>query len=68
MLLGLYLDVKMLGIYSIAIIISEIVSGVISKLNNAVLYLTLSQVISQDRPRLQEVFYKTQLGFDFAIV
>lgn len=68
MLLGHYLDVKMLGIYSIAIMISEIVSGVISKLNNAVLYPALSRVISQDRPRLQEVFYKTRLGFDFAIV
>lgn len=68
MLLGHYLDVKMLGVYSIAIMISEIVSGVISKLNNAVLYPALSRVINQDRHRLQEVFYKTRLGFDFVIV
>lgn len=68
MLLGHYLDVKLLGIYSIAIMISEIVSGVVSKLNNAVLYPALSRVINQDRHRLQEVFYKTRLGFDFVIV
>lgn len=68
MLLGHYLDIKMLGIYSIAIMISEIVSGVISKHNNAVLYPALSRVISQDRPRFQEVFYKKRLGLDFAIV
>jgi O-antigen/teichoic acid export membrane protein len=68
MLLGHYLDVRMLGIYSVAIMISEIVSGVISKLNNAVLYPALSRVINQDRHRLQEVFYKTRLGFDFVIV
>nr|WP_315490914.1 oligosaccharide flippase family protein [uncultured Rhodoferax sp.] len=68
MLLGQYLDVKLLGVYSIAIMISEIVSGVISKLNNAVLYPALSRVISQDRHRLQEVFYKTRLGFDLILV
>ena len=68
MLLGHYLDVKMLGIYSIAIMISEIVSGVIGKLNNAVLYPALSRVINQDRQRLKEVFYKTRLGFDFIMV
>ncbi len=67
-LLGYYLDVKMLGIYSIAIMISEIASGVINKLNNAVLYPALSRVINQDRHRLQEVFYKTRLGFDFVMV
>lgn len=68
MLLGHYLDVKMLGIYSIAIMISEIVSGVISKLNNAVLYPALSRVINQDRNRLKEIFYKTRLGFDLILV
>lgn len=68
MLLGHYLDVKTLGIYSIAIMISEIVSGVIGKLNNAVLYPALSRVINNDRSRLKEVFYKTRFGFDVAIV
>lgn len=68
MLLGHYLDAKTLGVYSIAIMMSEIVSGVIAKLNNTVLYPALSQVINQDRGRLQKVFYKTRLGLDFVVV
>lgn len=68
MLLGHYLDAKMLGVYSIAIMISEIVTGVIGKLNNTVLYPALSRVINQDRSALKGVFYKTRLGLDFAIV
>lgn len=68
MLLGHLVDVKVLGVYSIAIMISEIVSGVIGKLNNAVMYPALSRVINQDRSRLKEVLYKTRLGLDFSIV
>lgn len=68
MLLGHLVDVKMLGVYSIAIMVSEIVSGVIGKLNNAVMYPALSRVINQDRSRLKEVLYKTRLGLDFSIV
>lgn len=68
MLLGHYLDAGMLGIYSIAILMSEMVSGVIAKLNNSVLYPAISRVINQDRVRLREVFYKSRLGFDAVVV
>lgn len=68
MLLGQFLDAKMLGVYSIAIMISEIATGVIAKLNSTVLYPALSRVINQDRQRLREVFYRTRLALDFVIV
>ena len=68
MLLGHYLDTKTLGVYSIAVMIVEMVTGVIGKLNNTVLYPALSRVIHEDRNRLCQVFYKTRLGLDFVAV
>ena len=64
MLLGKYLDVTLLGVYSIAIMLSEAVSGVVYKLNDSVLYPALSRIVNSDRHRLQEVLYKARLGTD----
>jgi O-antigen/teichoic acid export membrane protein len=67
-ILARYLDATMLGIYSIAIMLSEVVSGVISKLNANVFYTALSQVINTDRTQLKNKFYKLRLGIDFALI
>lgn len=64
MLLGKYLDATTLGIYSIAIMLTEAVGGVIGKLNDTVLYPALSQVVNSERHRLREVLYKARLGTD----
>lgn len=67
-LLGKYLDATLLGVYSVAIMLSETVNGVVARLNNAVLYPALSQVVNNDRGRLNKVFYKARLGTDALIV
>ena len=64
MLLGKYLDVTLLGVYSIAIMLSEAVSGVVYKLNDSVFYPALSRIVNSDRHRLREVLYKARLGTD----
>lgn len=64
LLLAKYLDARMLGVYSIAIMLSEAVSTVIFKLNNSVLYPALSRVANGEKHRLREVLYKSRLGTD----
>jgi O-antigen/teichoic acid export membrane protein len=67
-ILGKYLDAKLLGVYSIAVMLSEVVSSVISKLNTGVFYAALSQVINSERHRLKSTFYKIRLGIDFGLI
>jgi O-antigen/teichoic acid export membrane protein len=69
MILGrLFPDASTLGVYSIAIMISEIVSGVINKLNSTVLYPALSSILNMERHEIRRVFYKTRLGIDLALL
>jgi O-antigen/teichoic acid export membrane protein len=68
MLLGKYLDATTLGIYTIAIMLSESVVNVVTKLNNSVLYPALSRVANSEPHRLKEVFYRTRLGTDALMV
>jgi len=67
-LLGKYLDAATLGVYSIAIMLSESVSNVVNKLNTSVLYPALSRVVNNEPHRLQAVFYRTRLGTDALMV
>ena len=64
LILAKYLDTRMLGVYSIAIMLSEAVSNVIYKLNNSVLYPALSRIVNSEKTRLREVLYKARLGTD----
>lgn len=64
MLLAKYLDIKILGVYSIAIMLGEAVSGVVTKLNDNVLYPALSRIVNTERERLRDVFYRARLGTD----
>jgi O-antigen/teichoic acid export membrane protein len=68
MILGKYFDTATLGVYGVAILLSEAVMGVISKLNGTVLYPALSRVANTDKPRLRNVFYRARLGTDILIV
>lgn len=63
-LLGKYLTISQLGIYSIAIMLAEAVSGVVNKLNDTVLYPALSRIVNGESHRLGEVFYRSRLGTD----
>lgn len=68
MMLGKYLTAAQLGVYSIAIMLSEVVSGVMGKINSNVMFPALSNIINKDRSRLLTVFYKTRLLTDGLMV
>jgi O-antigen/teichoic acid export membrane protein len=68
LLLGRFLDSKLLGVYSIAIMLSEAISGVINKLTDTVLFPALSRTAISDRNRLRSVLYKMRLGTDVLMI
>ena len=63
-LLGKILDTKTLGVYSVAVMLSEAVTGVINKLNDTVIFPALSRVVNSEPHRLKQVFYKARIGTD----
>jgi O-antigen/teichoic acid export membrane protein len=63
-ILGLYVSSATLGVYSLALMMSEVVSTVIAKLNSSVVYGTLSRVWQSDRESLPKVMYKIRMLFD----
>lgn len=68
MLLGLYVDSATLGIYSVAIMMSEVISGLVSRLNSAVIYTTLNRVQHEGVVKMRSVLYKIRLGFDAGFI
>ena len=67
MLLGKLATPSELGVYSIAVMLSEVSSGVIIKINYNVVYPALNSIILGDRKKLSSVFYKTRLLTDVLI-
>jgi O-antigen/teichoic acid export membrane protein len=66
LLLGRFLGVTELGVYSIAVYIAEAVSAVITRLTHGVLYPVLSRVRDQGTARLRDVYYRARLALDAA--
>jgi O-antigen/teichoic acid export membrane protein len=64
LLLGRFLGVATLGIYTIAVFLSEALGAVASKITHGVFYPIFSQVRREEPERLQEVYYKTRLRLD----
>lgn len=64
LLLGRFLGVADLGIYSIAIFLSEAVSAVITRITHGVLYPLLSRVRLDGEARVREVYYRARLALD----
>lgn len=67
-ILGKYFDARLLGIYGVAILLSEAVTGVVTRLNDYVVYPALSRVANNDRNRLQSVLYRARLGTDASML
>lgn len=68
MLLGLYFDTRLLGIYGVAILLSEAVVGVVARLNDYVVYPALSRVANSDMSRLKSTLYRARLGTDVVML
>jgi O-antigen/teichoic acid export membrane protein len=67
LILGKYLDANLLGIYAIAMVLSEAVSGMINKLNDTVCFPAISRTALSERDRLRHVLYRIRLGTDIFI-
>lgn len=64
LLLGHYLPLGVLGVYSVAFLLSDAVARVGSQVSHRVLYPAFSRVARHDRKRLGVVYYRTRLLLD----
>lgn len=64
LLLGRFLGVAELGIYSIAFLLSDSVSTAITRVTHGVLFPILSRIRLEGIERLRAVYYRARLAFD----
>ena len=64
LLLARYLGPATVGIYSIAVMVSEAVGTVVERISHGVLYPIFSEVVRSQRERLPSVFYRARLRLD----
>ncbi len=67
-LLGRYLDMTHLGIYGVAIMLSEAVQSVILKVNSGVLFPAYSRIQEEEPARLASVVSRARSAIDLAII
>ena len=68
MLLGHYLDMAHLGVYSIAITLSDAVQSLVIKINHGVLFPAYGNILQQEAHRLRTVFHRARLGIDVVLI
>jgi O-antigen/teichoic acid export membrane protein len=68
MLLGHYLDMGQLGVYSIATILIEAVLAVVFKINYGVVLSAYGKVVQEEPHRLRSVVQRTRLGIDVLLI
>ena len=68
LLLGGLVNVRLLGIYSIAYLIVSSLQGMITNLISAVAFPALSEVVRENPTQLQATYYKLRLIFDGVIL
>ncbi len=64
LLLGRYLGVAELGIYSIAFLLSESIGNAVTRITHGVLYPVFSRVRAEGEVRLRDVYYRSRLALD----
>lgn len=64
LLLGRFLGVAELGVYSIAVFMSEAVSTVITRITYGVLYPLFSRLRADGNANLRDVYYRSRLALD----
>lgn len=68
MLLGLYVDAATLGVYSVAVMMGDVIGNIASRLNSAVIYPTLVRAHQKGRKKIKDVVSKIRLGFDLVLI
>ncbi len=63
-LVGHFLGVAELGVYSIGIMLSEAISNPLTRVTHGILYPILSRVHREDSSRLGASYYRARLGLD----
>jgi O-antigen/teichoic acid export membrane protein len=64
LMLAKFMGAATLGIYSIALLISEVVSAAVLRITHGVLYPVFSKVRREDPAALCAIYYKARLAFD----
>ncbi len=64
LLIGHFLGLSMLGVYSIAVTLSEAVGAVIDRISHNVFFPILSQMQHQGRDEFRRVYYRMRLHLD----
>ena len=68
MLLGHYLDMAHLGVYGIAVLLSDAVQSLVLKINSGVLFPAFGRVVLNEPDRLRSFVSRTRLAIDVALV
>jgi len=64
LLLGRFLGVSFLGVYSIAVFLSDAVGAAITQLTHGVLYPVFSEIARERRDQLRDAYYRARLRLD----
>jgi O-antigen/teichoic acid export membrane protein len=67
-MLGGYLDSAILGVYAIALTMSEAVTNVLNRLNNSVVFPTLSKVAHSAPADMKRMLYRMRMGADALLI
>ena len=68
LLLGRFLDMSQLGIYSIAIVLIEAAQTLVLKLNHGILFPAYSKIFQTEPARLYATISRARIGIDFFLV
>ncbi len=64
LLLGEFLGIALLGVYSIAVLLTDAVSSATTRVTHGVFYPVFSQVQREEPWRLRDVYYRVRLALD----
>ena len=68
LLLGRYLEMSQLGVYSIAITLSSAVYALVIRVNHSVLYPAYGRIVQNEAHRLGHTYHRARLGVDALLI
>lgn len=68
LLLGHYLEMSQLGVYSIAVLLSDAVNNLALRVNHGVLFPAYGNIVQRDVERIRGVCYRARRGIDLLFI